>query len=66
MPFAQAHMNLSRQWHAGEVASLGFTPYYAAPEVLMAYSNKQSIAAQPSQDMWALGVLLYSSAQFIL
>ena len=53
-------------WLAGEIASFAFTPYYAAPEVLMAYSMKNHIAAQPSQDMWALGALHYNSVHSML
>ena len=46
---------------AGEAGALQFTPGYAAPEILHAYASKQTIAAQPSQDVWALGAMVYEA-----
>jgi serine/threonine protein kinase len=41
------------------VAGFQFTPYYAAPEVIAAYHAQQQIRAQPSVDIWALGVVMF-------
>jgi serine/threonine protein kinase len=43
------------------MAAPQFTPAYAAPEVLLAYEQKFPFAADPSQDIWAVGVMLYEA-----
>jgi serine/threonine protein kinase len=45
----------------GEVASTQFTPAYAAPEILQNFQQDIPIEAHPSQDIWALGVMLYEA-----
>ena len=41
----------------GQPAELSFSVYYASPEVMKAYKGGEtSIVAQPSADVWALGV----------
>lgn len=42
----------------GEETSLGFSPAYAAPEVIRAYtSGKRSIKATSAVDAWSVGVM---------
>lgn len=42
------------------MASLSFSPRYAAPEVLKAYEAQQrEILVESSMDIWALGVMAY-------
>lgn len=44
---------------AGEEAGLSFSLYYAPPELVIAYKEKRrTILADPSADVWALGVRL--------
>lgn len=41
----------------GKPADLSFSVYYAPPEVLRAYkAGEKKILADPSADVWALGV----------
>ena len=42
------------------MASLSFSPRYAAPEVLRAYdAGERTVAVTSAMDMWALGVMAY-------
>ena len=43
----------------GECTFPRCTPLYAAPEVMQALDHGQDIVVQPSQDIWALGVMAY-------
>ena len=45
--------------NVGDTPFLRCTPLYAAPEVLRAFDAEEKITVQPSQDIWALGVMLY-------
>ena len=47
--------------HAGEETPPQCTLGYAAPEVIIAYDNKQRVAAAPAQDVWALGVMVFEA-----
>ena len=45
---------------AGEDARIGFTPSYAAPEVVAAHAaGDESVTADPAVDAWALGVIAF-------
>lgn len=46
---------------AEQADRLQCSPTYAAPEVLQAFANKRNLAAQPSQDIWALGAIVYEA-----
>jgi serine/threonine protein kinase len=42
------------------MASLSFSPRYAAPEVLRAFENKEvTVLVDTSMDMWSLGVMAF-------
>lgn len=43
----------------GDTAFPRCTPLYAAPEVMQALDHNCDIVVQPSQDIWALGVMAY-------
>ena len=45
----------------GESAFPRCTPLYAAPEVMQALDHNRDIVVQPSQDIWALGVMAYET-----
>ena len=45
----------------GETAYPRCTPRYAPPEVLVAHDAEQRIVVQPSQDVWALGVMVFEA-----
>ena len=45
---------------AGEAARIGFTPTYAAPEVVAAHAaGDGSVTADTAVDAWALGVIAF-------
>jgi serine/threonine protein kinase len=44
---------------AGTVAPIARTLAYAAPEVVLAFSEKCYLSVHPSLDIWALGVVAY-------
>ena len=45
---------------AGTMASLSFSPRYAAPEMLMSFEARQAqVLAAPAVDMWAIGIIAY-------
>ena len=44
--------------HAGELAKPQCTVAYAPPEVLNGFKRGEAIAAHPSLDIWALGVMV--------
>eukprot|EP00892_Ulva_mutabilis_P002522 jgi/Ulvmu1/12270/UM087_0004.1 len=44
----------------GEEAGMSFSLYYAPPEVIVAYKERRrTILADPSADVWALGVIIW-------
>jgi serine/threonine protein kinase len=50
----------SRRAPAGTLATLSFSPRYAAPEVVAAYEAKElRVLADPSADVWSLGIIAY-------
>ena len=50
---------------AGEAADLSFSLWYAPPEVIAAYkAGKHTLVANPSADVWSLGVRCCSLVRF--
>ena len=50
---------------AGEAAELSFSLWYAPPEVIAAYkAGKRTLVANPSADVWSLGVRCCSLVRF--
>jgi serine/threonine protein kinase len=45
--------------YAGRVAPIAFTLAYAAPEAVLAFSERCDLVVHPSLDVWGLGVLAY-------
>ena len=51
---------VSNSYHAGTMATLAFSPRYAAPEVLQAFEAKaKEVHVDSAIDIWALGVMAY-------
>ena len=46
---------------AGDDAPPQCTLGYAAPEVILAFNDKRSVAVTPAQDVWALGVMVFEA-----
>lgn len=46
---------------AGDEAPMRCSLHYAAPEVLQSYRSGKPIAASPSADIWALGVMAFEA-----